>query len=254
MKKMLVSMTIVALVIVGCGKSKDDVSSSGDEIRPQAQDSTIQAPTVTVPKRLPQADRSVPLVNYVKLGSGNQLMFMYYALAGGPVDYEKLAKAYSEEYRQAVDGFKKQDLMKILKPRIDAGIEKARNERYFLHTASGYGGSPTRYGSPFLGNYDFDTKSFPISDSIWSVDAYSYFSDNPNYKFSFTNGTAFRELKVEDQEVARKIEAMVSDHKEFRLIIHAFAQEADLASEGKILAQIVKMQFTDNQGKDLLAK
>jgi hypothetical protein len=250
MKKIQVAwlLLIVGLSAFGCDKKKEEYNISGFA-RPTAENTARppekKAPTPP-PRALSKADTSTPLASYVKLEDGNQLMFMYYALSGLPVDYEKIAGQYSREYRETSDGFKKQDILTALKPRIDGEIEKAKNGRYFIYTTGG----AIKYT---LDPYDFNSKSFSLNQNIWSPEAYSYFNDNSSYKFSFTNGEEFKTLHVEDAEVARKIEGMISGYKDAKLTIYAFSQDAD-PSKGQIKAQIVKMQFTDAKGKDLLSK
>lgn len=251
MKKMMRIVVVgltAALAVTGCDKKKDEVPV-GAFARPTAENTARPPEKVAPPppsKALPKADAATPLTSYVKLEEGNQLMFMYYALSGLPVDYEKIAERYSREYQNTSDGFKRQDILTALKPRIDGEIEKAKAGRYFIYTIGG----AIKYT---LNPYDFASKAFPLNDNIWSSDAHSYFNDNPSYKFSFTNGEEFKTLHVEDTEAARKIEGMISGYKDAKLTIYAFAQDAD-PSKGLIKAQIVKMQFSDTKGKDLLVK
>lgn len=238
----LVASLMGVLMIAGCDKKtppKDNFGSPRLSTFPAQKAGGAAIP----PRDIPKADVSVPLGNYVKLESGNQLMFMYYALSGVPADYDKITELYSVDYRRATDGFKRQDIMKALRPRIDAEIEKAKNNRYFVYTVTGR-------GSLVLGTYNFGLKSFPLNQNIWSADALSYFPDNPSHGLSFTNGEKFKALHVEDQDAARKIEAMASGFKEFKVTIYAFAQDAD-PSNGRINAQIVKMRIADEKGNNL---
>lgn len=246
---MVVGLAAALALISGCDKKKDQ--SYGGGIRPGDSGVTkSELPAQEAPKpvavALPKADISTPLTSYVKLEDGNQLMFMYYALSGLPVDYEKIAEHYSRDYRNTSDGFKRQDILTAIKPRIDAEIAKAKGSRYFVHTITG----PASY---VLNRYDFAAKAFPVVDSIWSSDAYSYFNDNSGYEFTYSNGDNFKSLRVEDTEVARKIEGMITAAKDVKLEIFAFAQDAS-PSNTRIKAQVVKMQLTDGKGKDLLAK
>ncbi len=248
MKKgyLVIGCVLLAALAGGCGeqKKKGATPAAG----PQQQDKAASAPVAQ--RTLAQADPSVPLASYIRLDSGNQLMFMYHALASGAVDYEKIAGEMSSDYRRVDDGFKRQDMMAALKPRIDDGLAKAKAGRYFVYVYE------VSLGSKVLEQYDFNAKSFPVDQSIWGPDAYSYFNDNARYHISYTNGEAFRELKVEDAEIARKIEALVTGYKPIKAIVHAFAQEASPGQHetGKVYAQIVKIKFTDGRGQDLLAK
>ncbi|MNT45030.1 hypothetical protein D3C72_1815850 [compost metagenome] len=68
--------------------------------------------------------------------------------------------------------------------------------------------------------------------------------DNGDYKLAFTNGDGYSLLKV-DQDAARKIEAARSGYKDFAIIVYAYAQEADMASN-QVKAQIVKVAIKLN--------
>lgn len=245
---MMLAVCLISLFAAGCKKQEEKVPEGqiSGFARPQPANVAKPAEPPLVVKLLPKADLSVPLTNYVKLEDGNQLMFMYYALSELPIDYEKIAGQYSREFQGTSDGFKRQDILTALKPRIDAEIVKAKSNRYFVHTITG-----SLRNS--LHTYDFAGKSFPLAERVWSPDVRFYFMDSSSYEFSFTNGEEFKTLRVEDADLARKIEGMISSGQDVKLAIYAFAQEAD-PSKGRVKAQIVKMQFSDTKGKDLLSK
>lgn len=257
MKKIQVAwlLLIVGLAAFGCDKKKEEYNISGFA-RPQPVDLMQErekkrladlAAWNAAPQNLPKADLSVPFSNYVKLAGGNHLMFMCYALSGTPANYEKIAGIWSEEYNNTRDKFKEQDIIKKLTPQIDGEIEKNKNNRYFVHTKDGRNA---------LGHYDFTAKGFPVNEGIWASDGKTSFMDGAgDYSLSFTNGDpAFKFIKVEDADVARKIEEMISDFKEFHLQIYAFAQGADSDKKKRVWAEIVKMQLTDSKGNDLLKR
>lgn len=245
MKKTMLLMLVLALVISGCSKEKEG-APIGAFARPTKENTSqpfFKEPVAASVSRLPLADTSTPWTSYVKMEDGNQVMFMYYALSGLPVDYEKIASHYSQDYLVTSDGFKRQDILKALQPRIDAEIKKAKSNRYFIYTITGA-------LKHTLQPYNFTSKSFSLNRNIWASGSYSYFRDNPSYKFSFTNGEDFKELHVENAEVARKIEGLISGSEDATLTIYAFVQDAD-PSKGQLKAQIVTMQFTDAQGNVL---
>lgn len=222
-------LLILALVISGCDKEKQEI------------------PVASPASRLLKPDTSIPLASYVKLEDGNQLMFMHYALSGQPVDYEKIARYYSKDYAVTSDVFRQQDILTALKPSIDAEIEKAKinRNRYFFYTI-------TDETNHFLSHYNFASKSFFLEQKICAPGYYFSFRGNHLYSVVFTNGADFKEWRIEDAAVARKIEGMVSRYKDAtNLTIYAFVQDAD-PSNGQLKAQIVTMQFTDDQGNDLM--
>lgn len=224
-----VMLLISALMIFGCDKEK--------------QENPVASPA----SRLLRPDTSIPLASYVKLEDGNQLMFMHYALSGLPVDYEKIARHYSQDYRATSDVFKRLDILTALKPSIDAEIEKAgiNSNRYFSYTI-------TAETSTLLSHYNFISKSFLLKKKICAPGYCFAFGSNPLYSLAFTNGEDFKEWRIKDAGVARKIEGMISSgYKDATLTIYAFVQDAD-PSKGQIKAQIVTMQIIDDQGNALM--
>lgn len=246
----------LTVLISGCDKKKEAPTyNEGFSPKPidfrqrqEEERAAKHAAWNAVPQNLPKADLSVPFSNYVKLADGNHLMFMCYALSGMPTNYEKIAEIWSQEYKNTRDKFKEQDIMKKLTPQIDGEIEKNKNNRYFVHTTD---------GRTSLGHYDFTAKGFPVNQGIWASDGNTRFMEGAvgEYSLSFTNGDpAFKFIKVEDADVARKIEEMVTNFKEFHLQIYAFAQGADSGKRKRVWAEIVKMQLTDSKGNDLLKR
>ena len=92
-------------------------------------------------------------------------------------------------------------------------------------------------GQGALSPYAMDKAAFPAKFA--EAGTYYYMYDNGDYKLAFTNGDGYSLLKV-DQEAARKIEAARSGYKDFAIIVYAYAQEADMASN-QVKAQIVKV-------------
>lgn len=186
-------------------------------------------------KALPTGDANHPLTDYRSVDSGNQVMFLFYALSNLPVDYDRVAQAYSTDYQQTSDSFKKHDLLNALKPRIDAAIETARQNRYVVTTTPNVP----------LSAYDFAKKGFVLTNL--TPDSYQYFFDNSRYSFEFSNAANDGFLKIDDEEKAREIEDMRSHFKPMTLRLYAFAQEAD-PSTNRVKFQIVHMQLVDQAG------
>lgn len=190
---------------------------------------------------MPKADKSTPLGNYVELTSGHQLMFSYLKLAALPIDYNEVASLYSEDYGRASDEFVKNDLLKALRPKIDAAIATAANRRYVRLVID----------DP-IEKYDFTMGGFPIESGVWGADSTHYFYDNRNYQLNFTNGEAFRYLKVAPEQNAREIEALRSKRQKLRLAIYAYTQAADLSNK-VVKAEITKVSLLDSNGNVLAA-
>ncbi|WP_175994702.1 hypothetical protein [Burkholderia vietnamiensis] len=177
---------------------------------------TFSALTATA---APQPDLSISPDRYEMLQSGNQLMFQYYALSGVPVDYQSAARYMSEEYRQTSDTFRQQDLLKGLRPRIDAALAHAKANHYFRMDID-------MTGSSKLSAYDFKNKGFYVDD-VFDEGAFRYFGDNQHYRLEFTNSTRYKFLPVPNEGVARTIESIRSKHESLTLRIYLFANEVN---------------------------
>lgn len=223
------------ILLAACGKAPSDKTDT------PAQAPQAKAPTAAVAAQVappdPQADPATPDSQYAETESGNQLMFLYYALSDMPVDYEAIAKAYSSDYRSTSDAFRKQDIMNSLKPRIDAEIARAKTARYFIYEIR-----------PELQHYDFAGKAFAIKNL---QAGYSwYVSDNSQYQLTFPNADAYSKLRVDDETLARSIEGMVGKYPSPALRIYGFAQGVDLNKKW-VKAQIVKIELRDARGSRL---
>lgn len=229
-------------LLAGCG----DKSKAPDAAAPTPNLADAARPDVAAKQvaeqakaALPKGDPTTPAANYVEVDSGNQLMFAYLGVANMPIDYNEVATSYSRDYAGASDEFKKNDLLKALKVKIDAGVAQAAQRRYVKLDIA----SPVQ-------KYDFEKKGFPLDSSVWEKGAYRYFGDNSNYKIGFNNGAGFRYLNVPDEDKARVIEAMRSKYEAMHLVVYAYVQDADV-SQKVVQAQILKIELADKQGNVL---
>jgi hypothetical protein len=189
-----------------------------------------------------KGDKSLPNEHYQPLSSGHQLMYAYLALNAVPINYERVAQMLSNEYRIEQDEFKRRDLMiASLKPAIDKSIEKAKQNKYYSIEIG---------HRLLLQKYDFDSKSFLIK--AFATDAYShYFDDNTNYRLKFSNADLFKKLVVQDENIARKIEALRPSQDELKVRVYIFANDTELG-QPYINAEIMRIQVADINGKPLL--
>lgn len=188
---------------------------------------------------LPKGDPNTPASSYVDIDSGNQIMFAYLSIAGMPIDYNEVAGNYSRDYLTMSDEFKKNDLLKALKVKIDAGVAQAAQQRYVKLEIS-----------DSVGKYDFEKKAFPLDSSIWEKGSYRYFGDNSNYKIGFNNGASFRYLNVPEEDKARVIEGLRSKYESMRTVVYGFVQDADV-SKKVVQAQILRIELLDKNGNVL---
>lgn len=221
--------------LAGCGDA-DKTAKQGEGNQPQGLFAP-QADGKPSVGALPKGNPNTPLEQYVNLESGKQLMFMYYALSNMPLEYDKMAEAYSEDYRRTNDGFKKQDILKAIQPRMDQEIANAKANRYFSHEEDFD-----------IGPYDFEKKAFPVSG--FDNGSYRYFHDLNQYRYAYTNAEKLRMLSIPDDAIARKMEELRSKYQKMRMVIYAYAQDVDL-NERKVKGQILKFKITDGRGTEL---
>lgn len=200
----------------------------------------------TVPAAAPKGDKSLPNEHYQALNSAMQLVFAYLALDTAPVNYEKVAHMMSKEYGGERDEFKKRDLMISLKPTIDKGIEKAKQNRYYsIEIGDGLQ----------LQKYDFESKSFLIKS--FSKSSFNwFFHDNVGYGLKFSNASSFKNLVVADENLARKIEALRSQtllsSEGLQVKVLFFTTDTGVDVQNFVNAEIMRVQITDKDGKPLL--
>lgn len=254
MKNARLTTTFLALILAAatlsaCGKSNDTSSNNVGPSAAQPSANTPNLAALTKPdnaaqlanKALPSGDANQPLTSYRTLQSGNDLMFLYYGLSNMPVDYDKVAQSYSQDYRGTQDSFKKQDLLTSLKPHIDAEIQSAKNSRYVMMSVSGVS----------LNAYDFSKKGFAVNN-FGQAGQTQFFFDNSTYQAEYTNGPNFAFLPVSDETAARQIENMRSQFKPLTLRVYAYAQDGDPAAN-HVKLQILHLQLVDANNQVLMA-
>lgn len=226
------------LLFSACGKKASEDTASADAH--PTLDSALSKEAVELAQKnaLPKADANTPQKSYRNIESGNDLMFIYYALSSVPPEMTRIASFYSEEYRGSSDAFRKSDILKGLEPRIQQELAKAKSERYFTYEIS-----------QSLEHYDLTRKDFRLKSELsghsWSS------SDNREYKLRLSNGDAITAIKVEDEALARSIEQNVDRYNAHSLKLYLFAQDAD-PSKSTVKAQIVMATLMDDKGRELI--
>ncbi len=233
MIRTLPALLAITVLLSACGKSDTAAPAASAPVAANVAELAAKAQVKAAAASLPQADPATPTSSYVDITSGNQLMYSYIALSGVPPDYAAVAQRVSREYAGSNDAFRKQEVLDALKPQIDAKVNEAKTKRYLRYQINGQGA---------LSPYVMDKAGFPAKFA--EAGTYYYMYDNGDYKLAFTNGDGYSLLKV-DQEAARKIEAARSGYKDFAIIVYAYAQEADMASN-QVKAQIVKVAIKLN--------
>lgn len=193
---------------------------------------------------LAKGDANTLDAQFVELKDANQLMALYFALANSPVDYEKIANSYSEEYQKQKDAFKKQDIVTALKPKIDAEISNAKSLRYWRETI------------PLdLKSYDTANKSFGVNHKYDIMDRIAFNSGSGwstatfPHSLIYTNFESYGSLVVTDEKVARQIEMLISTSSQIKAELFLYAQNA---VDNEVRMQVLKMKLTDDKGNELI--
>lgn len=194
---------------------------------------------------LSKGDANTPDAQFVELKDPNQLMALYFALAGSPLDYEQIAKNYSEEYKDAKDAFKKQDIVTALKPKIDAEIGNAKSLRYWRETIE-----------LNVQSYDVTKKSFGVRNNYdvlnriaFNTGAGGWSNATFPHAYIYTNFDSYDSIVVTDEKVARQIEQLISKSSPIKAELFMYAQNA---VDNEVRMQILKMKLTDGKGNELI--
>ncbi len=237
-KKTLSLLVLAALAMSAC-KNGASPGAAADPSRPEdAADVDGETARARSESGIPTPDADKPPGSYPELKSGEQIMFLYVAASRLPPDYAKLADAYSREYRNTSDSFRKNDLLQAIKPQLEKKIAEA--------AASPYAWMQANEGN-VLGAYDFTRKGFPVNE--FDHDGNRYFHDNSAYRLSWANRDQVRFAPVADEAVARQLESMRTQYDNPpQLKVYFFAQDANL-NEQTVHAVVTRVQITDRAGK-----
>jgi len=232
--------------LLACSKSTSENNSTTGNGANVAENVAPNLTEVAKQVQLPQPDKSIPLNQYQVIDSGNTIMYSYYGLSKMPPDIDKLAVLLSNDYRSTQDQFKKQDILKVLEPKIKENIAAHASNRYFLW-------STDDGAANIIDHYDFSRKVFPIKDQYWDGNNHYYWSDNSAYTMSFSAPDALHAFKVEDEATARRIEQMLTEYgRNAKLYVYVFAQDFDL-NEKQLKTLVTAFELRDSKG-NVLAK
>lgn len=240
MKSLLtLSALSAALALTACGKS--ETSTKPEAAKPSLSDasqSKVQEKAKeTIAAKAPRGDQAKALTEYAELDSGKQLMFLNLTLSGMPVDYPAIASHISSNYRNESDNFKKNDMLKALKPALDQEIEAAKGRRYVYMDVS---------DTP-LETFDFNQSAFPMK--LLSSGSYRYFNDVNGYLAKFDHIEPFALLKISDENQAREIEQLRTKYQ-LRARIYMFAMDVPVGSND-VRFEPMAIEIRDKQGRVL---
>ena len=241
MKYLLTLTTLsAALALAACGKSDGDTQKT-EAPKPSLSDASKskveEKAKESIAAKAPRGDKAKALTEYVELDSGKQLMFLNLALSGMPADYSAIANNISRNYNNESDNFKKNDMLKALKPGIDQEIEGAKSRRYVYMDLS---------DTP-LETFDFNQSAFPMK--LLSSGSYRYFNDIYGYKAEFDHIEPFALLKVSDENVAREIEQLRTKYQ-LQARMYLFAMDVPVGSNN-VRFEPMAIEIRDKQGRVL---
>ncbi len=144
-------------------------------------------------------DPSKPLGAYLVIDNGRKLLALKQLDQPGGPKLEELASNLSEAYAREQDAFKRQDILKALRPELDALLLGAATQR---HLAMDFDADQYQVNS-----YDFQRRAFSLTQ-MEDNQSDRYFPDQGSAKVMFPNSRDFVHLVVDDEAVARKIEAL----------------------------------------------
>lgn len=249
MTKTMLTLAIAAtLALTGC--KKDTGSGGGDATADAAMptgllgEATGKAQAAAAEAALPQPDKTRPLASYRKLANGTDALFLYQAASSLPPDYEKLAQAYSSEFRETSDSFRKQELLAALKPQMEQLVGQAK--------ASPYAYITLKYNNN-LEAYDFQRKGFPVFSFGENTQQERVGDYSSGKTLNWVNRSQVAFAPVADETAARAIESMRTNGKYNNpplLNVYFFAQSANLNSD-EINAVVTGVQIIDKSGRVL---
>ena len=169
-----VTLLVAGLVLEGCGEKKDSTSSytTGSKPSPASLMSSpklADSPAVLAGQQaqeLPKPDRNVAVASYLDLNNqaaGMALSYIVTAKSQTPLSAEDKLNRLSPSYYNETDAFKKKDLAKTEGPRVDATLEAYRKNDYYTLPVSAYSQKPFGLTNVSVSQYDFNTKSFPLT-------------------------------------------------------------------------------------------
>lgn len=164
---------LVGLALAGCSEKKEPVQGTGMDAKPSPA-SLMNSPKLPDPPAppaaqapvLPKPDRALPLASYMDLNgeaAGLALTYIVSAKAQAPLSDDEKLNRLSPAYYNETDAFKKKDVAKAEMPRVDAALSKYRKHDYYAVPVSAYSQQPLGLTNVSVGQYDFGTKSFPLT-------------------------------------------------------------------------------------------
>ncbi|WP_348946307.1 DUF4852 domain-containing protein [Chitinibacter sp. FCG-7] len=189
---------------------------------------------------LPLGDKAFPLNQYTEVSNSLPIVQAYYVLNGMPAKFDLMAALASNDYARENDSFKKQDLLKVIQPKLEQQMAALKAKPYMVIDIS-----------VKLGAYDFNKKGFPINGI--SEDGFlSYRDVGAAYALKFSNANDYSFFANADESSAREIEALRNSQGSwvnYSAKAYVFAQAAeDKNGRNMVVGQIMKLVVNKQDG------
>lgn len=214
---------------------------------------------------------------YKPVVMGTQLVFMHNALKNEPIDANAITQTYTYgitrydigdaelsaklgSFVQTSDQFQKNDIVKEIEPLLQKHVDEYKQVRYVkiqmpltsdMHKydfeKKGFSYTPAAFNDVFTGT---DSQANEAVREGKSYDrGYIGFADNRTYVMTFINGSKFNFVKVEDEAVARELEALIQKPgNKLSITVYGYVDSIQVGekekNDGKMLTNI-KIQRMD---------
>jgi len=219
---------LLALAILGAQGFSKQNDASAPPPAPSPAAVAIDPPKAApaVQPDYPKADKSVPLATYQPFDN-KMLIHAYYALADESFDI-KHVNAYTGQRFE--DGFQLRDMLAKIKPQVEAGIEKAKVNRYYVAELP-VGFEP----------YDFEKGVFRLAKAgeSWEnkMPDWHYGESVNVFDFDFTNIDILKTVQVKDTDIARKFQNR-SGYPNVRIYFFVAGHETRTRNDGSSIKRL----------------
>jgi hypothetical protein len=256
-------MAMAAALLTGCSKEADKAPTQPLSAAP----APVAQPTEAARK---MGDKSKPLTEYVELNSGRQLLALFVGQHKMTADDWARAASTSSKIAGEQDAFKRQDMIKQFQTAAEAEASTAAGKQYVYFDLPDLMPRDPTFTGGHLGEYDFNQKGFPVpffagtktrdpmSGQYRSNNSKLGFSDDRSIDMDFENGDQFGLLKVQDEALARSIEAGrkkgnlidgVMYRPDLRVRAFVFVNGTSDTPQGTfVTGQVMRIQLRDKQG------
>jgi hypothetical protein len=196
MKKRYLGISLTILIFSGCTP----------EISNMIENTTNILTTDTVKKPIPPKK-----IEEIYLNNSN-IILVYESRATNPVKNKKIVKYISKAHYDANDEFEKREILnKELKNLPNKLAKFKKHLKYEIRTISN------------IGEYDFDTKSFPIdfSNNNFLTSSSDYMRYGDEYVIKFTNANTISNIPIALEEAKRISQERLQRSRNIRIELKA---------------------------------